>query len=137
MAWLSATPKPDALTKRAKTAEPGEQVSRLDAMKRAKIVPPMPPNRAPHIIARLIEIGITEAAGMGSVPISWREISEWQRNTGVSLSAWEARLLRTLSNEYLAEGRRAESENCPPPWRMEVTRREIDTEAARLRMLLG
>ena len=106
-------------------------------MRRRKITPPMPPNPMPHIITRAVEVGLTEAAGMGVVPISWREITHWQRNTGVVLAPWEARLLRKLSTEYVAEMRRAESENCPPPWNAEPTRREIETEEARLRLVLG
>lgn len=97
----------------------------------------MPPNPLPHVIARLVEIGITESAGMGPTPLSWREISEWQRNTCVRLPPWEARLIRQLSLAYIAEGRRAESENCPPPWRAEVTQRERDIAEEKLRMVLG
>lgn len=111
--------------------------SRLDRLKKDGIDPPMPPNPAPHIVARLIEIGITESTGMGPAPLSWRELSEWQNNTGVSLEPWEARLLRQLSLAYMAEGRRAESENCPPPWRAEVTDRELEVAEATLRMVLG
>jgi hypothetical protein len=73
---------------------------------------------------------------MGAGPVSWREINEWQRATGINLPAWEARLIRRLSSEYLAETRRAESENCPPPWRAEVTQREREVELARLQMVL-
>ncbi|WP_416463188.1 hypothetical protein [Sphingomonas sp. VDB2] len=97
----------------------------------------MPTNPAPHIINRLLEIGLTEAAGMGAAPLSWVAINAWQQATGVRLLPWEARLLRKLSVEYLAESRRAEAETCPPPWRMVVTARERDVEERRLRALLG
>ncbi len=106
-------------------------------MKRDGVPISMPPNPMPHLIDRLIEIGLTEAAGMGVVPLSWREIEAWQHNVHVALAPWEARLIRKLSVEYVAEGRRAESENCPPPWRAEVTAREREVEEARLRMVLG
>jgi hypothetical protein len=97
----------------------------------------MPPNPAPHIIDRLIEIGLTEAAGMGAVPVSWREINAWCERTRVDLLPWEARLIRRLSADYLAMSRKAESETCPPPWRAPVTEQERDSELARLRMVLG
>lgn len=106
-------------------------------MKKDGIPVLMPPNPAPAMINRLLEIGLTEAAGMGAVPLSWREIDSWCHRTSVNLPPWEARLLRQLSVEYLAEGRRAESENCPPPWRAEVTQRERELEQARLEMVLG
>lgn len=136
MAWLNATPKPDEGTKRAKSGQ-GAQISRIDRMKRDGIQAQMPPNPAPHLISRLVEIGLTEAAGMGAAPLSWREIDAWCNRTSVDLSPWEARLIRQLSVEYLAESRRAESENCPPPWRAEVSEREKEIELERLRMVLG
>ena len=74
---------------------------------------------------------------MGAGPLSWREIDAWCNRTHIDLAPWESRLIRRLSVEYLAEGRRAESENCPPPWRAEVTAEEVQTEVDRLRMVLG
>src|SRR3546814_18930817 len=71
---------------------------------------------------------------MGAAPLSWQSIRSWSDMTGIYPAPWEARLIRKLSIEYLAEGRRAESENCPPPWRAEVTERERETEVQRLRM---
>lgn len=137
MAWLHAVPKPPEGSKRAQYGNQAAKFSRLDRLKRDRVDPPMPPNPMPHLIARLIEIGITESTGMGPSPLSWRELSEWQHNTSVSLAPWEARLLRQLSRAYVAESRRAESETCPPPWRAEVTRRELEAAEASLRMALG
>lgn len=140
MAWLNATPKPDPRTKRGKLLAEGKvapPVSRIDKLKADKITPQMPPNPAPHIVDRLVEIGLTEAAGMSSGPLSWREINEWQRATRVVLAPWEARLIHSLSTAYVSESRRAESESCTPPWRAEVTKREIEVERTALDMLLG
>ncbi len=137
MAWLHATPKPDARSRRGKEKPAVSRLSRIDDLKRKKINPPMPPNPAPHITDWLIEMGLTEAAGMGAVPISSRELAAWQDNTCVRLQPWEARLIRELSKAYLAEGRVAESENCPPPWRAPVTQRELEIEEAQLRAVLG
>lgn len=97
----------------------------------------MPPNPAPHITDWLIELGITEAAGMGAAPLSWREIAAWADGICVPVQPWERRLLRRLSATYLAEGRKSESEHCPPPWRMGVTAREREVEEAQLRSVLG
>ncbi len=137
MAWLHATPKPDARSRRGREEPATARLSRIDDLKRKKINPPMPPNPAPHITDWLIEMGLTEAAGMGAVPISSRELAAWQENTSVRLAPWEARLIRELSKAYLAEGRIAESETCPPPWRAPVTQRELDIEESQLRMVLG
>lgn len=138
LAWLQATPKPPEGSKRAKAANQPPALSRIDQLKKAGVqVPPMPPNPLPHMIDRLIEIGLSEAAGMGAVPVSWPTIDAWQRITGVVLAPWEARLIRRLSADYLAMSRKAEVETCPPPWRAPLTDQQRDTEAARLRMVLG
>lgn len=137
MAWLHAVPKPPAGSKRASAEAQAPQLSRLAQMEKDGVEPQMPPIAAPHLITRLIELGITETTGMGPAPLSWREIEAWQRGTNVRLAPWEARLIRKLSVVYLSEGRKAESENCPSPWRTEVTPRERELEEARLRLVLG
>jgi hypothetical protein len=106
-------------------------------MENAGIPIQMPPNPAPHILTRWMEIGPTEATGMGAGPITWVTIKAWQEVMGISLDRWEARLIRKLSLAYLKEGHLAESENHPAPWRGEVTEREAKVEMARLEMVLG
>lgn len=139
MAWLNAVPKPDPRSRRAKAAQDAPpRLSRLDELKKRKVEPAMPPNPAPELIARVIEIGLTEAGAMAAVPLAWGTIADWSRTTRVVLQPWEARLMRRLSVEYVAEGRKAESENCPPPWRSEViTQAERAAEIDDLRGLLG
>ena len=134
-AWLNATPKPPAGSRRAKSDAP--TLSRREQLKRNRIPPPLPPNPAPHIVDRLVEIGLTEAAGMGAGPLSWAAIVAWQTATGVRLPPWEARLIRRLSLDYVAESHRAEDETCVAPWRAAVSKAEIDSEAARLCAVLG
>lgn len=137
MAWLHATPKPPEGSKRAKANLPTHRLSRLDQMKRDGVTPQMPPNPLPHLISRLIEIGLTQPGGMGPVPLTWQEIAAWQQLTGVALSSWEARTIRHLSIAYLGETAKAESETCPPPWKPRVTAAEQDAELAGLRDVLG
>ena len=72
---------------------------------------------------------------MSPTPLSWGEIGEWQRQTNLSLEPWEVRLIRHLSVAYIAEGRKAEEENCPPPWRREMSDHEKALEKARLMAL--
>lgn len=106
-------------------------------MKADGITPPMPPNPLPQITGWLIEIGLSEAAGMGVVPLTWREIEAWTAQTGVELTPWQSRLIRRLSADYIGESRRAELETCPAPWRAPVTQQQVATEVDRLRMVLG
>jgi hypothetical protein len=132
-------PKPAEGTKRAKMANSAATpaVSRMAEMKARKLPVQMPPSPAYHLVEYFIEMGMSEAAGMGMVPLSWREINAWCDRTRINLAPWEARLIRRLSTEYLAESRRAESENAPPPWQAKITQREIDVEQAALEALLG
>jgi hypothetical protein len=99
--------------------------------------PPMPPNPAPHITEWLVEMGLSEAAGMGVAPLSWTTIDAWCRRTGIDLSPWEARLIRRLSQDYIAMSRKAECETCPPPWRAPTSPEAAETELTRLRLVLG
>lgn len=96
----------------------------------------MPPIRLPHIITRWIEIGMTQGGGMAPAALTWLEINEWQKATAVQLGPWEARTIRALSVTYIAEGRKAEEETCPPPWRAPVTAQERASEEASLLALV-
>lgn len=107
-------------------------ISRLASRTAKKVPPAMPPARLPHVITRWIEIGMTAAGGMAPAALSWLEINEWQKATGTTLCPWEARTIHALSVAYVAEGRRAEEETCPPPWRAPVTDQERAAEEAAL-----
>lgn len=137
LAWYHATPKPDENSRRGRIEPAAPRISRIEECKRRRVPPRMPPNPAPHITDRLLELGITQAVGMGMAPISWSEMDAWQRRTGAVIEPWEVRLLRRLSTAYLAEGRKAESESCPAPWWTGVTAREREIEEAALRSVLG
>jgi hypothetical protein len=56
------------------------------------------------------------AGSMGNAPLPHSEIAAWQDNTGIKLTPWEARMLRTLSAEYLSSAQEAEDAQCKPPW---------------------
>lgn len=135
MAWLNTAPKPPKGVNVPENAPP--PVSRMAQMKADKIVPRMPDNPAPHFINRLIEIGLTETTGFGAAPLAWSSIVAWQEAVCISLQPWEARLIRKLSVEYLAETRRAEEAGCPAPFQTERSQRELEVEDERLRMVLG
>ena len=76
----------------------------------------MPPCDALHMVGYLFEVGPTVAAGMGAGPVSHLEIAAWKSNTGIDLDAWEARTLRSLSQDYASESHKATARDCPPPW---------------------
>lgn len=88
-------------------------VSRREALKKQGIDDPdMPPCDAMHLAGYLFEIGPM----MGDSPITHGEIESWQRNTGITLNAWEARTLKRLSIEYMSEAHKARARDCPAPW---------------------
>lgn len=110
----------------------------METMRRNGIKhPPMPANPAPHFTDWLVEMGLSEAAGMGATPLTWKEIAAWCERTCVDLLPWEARLMRRLSADYLAESRRAEAAACPPPWLAPATEATIAAEMRVLDAVLG
>lgn len=84
-----------------------------------------------------MEIGPIDVGAEGRRPISWVAIDAWARRTFAEPTAWEVRLLRRLSAEYLAESHRAEDPTHSAPWWPE--RLEVDHEASerQLRAVLG
>jgi hypothetical protein len=97
----------------------------------------MPPLPLPHMVEWWTEIGMTGSNGMSATPLSWTEIAAWQTNTCVTLTPWEARLIRSLSIAYLVQSRLSEAETCPPPWRGEVTEADKAAEVSFLDAVLG
>ena len=90
---------------------------RLDLMKARGVAIDMPRLAAGrYLIDYLYEFGPVMPAGMGSGPVTFSEMEAWERKAGIELAPWEARLLRRLSGDYLAESHRATKPNCPPPF---------------------
>lgn len=81
---------------------------------------PLPPNPAPFLVDYLNDIGPTLSSGMGAIPIGWRDIAAWESIVGFHLPPWQARLIRSLSYDYLSMSREAEKPTCPAPWTPEV-----------------
>jgi hypothetical protein len=76
----------------------------------------MPPCDAQYLLGYFFEIGPAIAAGMGNGPITHAELQAWQGNTGIELNAWEARLLKQLSVEYVNQQHLSSVPDCPAPW---------------------
>lgn len=85
-------------------------------MKERGEAPLWPPNPAPHMTEWLIEIGPTTAGTMGEAPISWQDLTEWQRNVGIVLDAWEARVIRRMSEAFLSQRHESEKPSCIAPF---------------------
>ena len=69
-----------------------------------------------NLIGWLFEVGPGMSGGMGAAPLSHSEIKAWMDTTGESLTAWEVRTLRRLSNDYLLAAQEAEKQNCKAPF---------------------
>lgn len=76
----------------------------------------MPECTAQYVAAYLFEIGPVLHGGMGDYPLTHSELRAWMDNTGVELTAWEARTIRRLSMEYLSEQQRATTLGAAAPW---------------------
>jgi hypothetical protein len=85
---------------------------------------PLPPLSVHYLVAYLWEMGPTIPMGMGEAPLTHEELGWWQRNTGITLDPWEARVLKRLSRDYHAQAQKSVKDDCPAPYG-EVTRRII------------
>lgn len=80
--------------------------------------PPMPDIdfELTYLVTYLWEIGPVHYSGMGPLPLPHSEIMAWQSNTGITLQPWEARYLRELSKDFLAQEAKSKDPEEPPPW---------------------
>ncbi|MGS0941031.1 hypothetical protein ACVA51_10725 [Pseudomonas luteola] len=87
----------------------------------------MPPvEYGQYLIEYLFEAGPFENGGFGPTPISWRELKAWEDMRGIMLTAWEAGVIRALSQHYVAQLRESTNPNCPPPYAgTELSKAEI------------
>lgn len=141
LAWLYSVPQlppkvKEAAEKAGQKIEPNK-LSRFDEMTAGKVSPPMPPNPMPHFILWFTEIGMVEAAGMGSAPLSWREIEAWQRSVRICLTPWQARMMRSLSVAYLAQKAKSELTTDPAPWSASATPSARAADEAALDAMFG
>lgn len=53
---------------------------------------------------------------MGPTVIGWQEIAAWEHLTGIELDAWEAKMLRNLSAEFVSKMTEAKDPAMPAPY---------------------
>lgn len=109
-AWLSTAPE------KANSKDKLEPVSRLKAMRQRGEEPMLPPNPAEYLTDWLFEIGPTIPTGMGEVPLTFGDLAAWQDVMGIELEPWEARLLKSLSGDFVDERYHARKRDRPAPW---------------------
>lgn len=81
--------------------------------------PEMPPldMGGVYLIEYFWEVGPAMSGGFSMSPITNAELRAWQHNIGISLQPWEARVLRRLSTEYIAESHDAEERDAIEPFK--------------------
>lgn len=122
MAWLNAVPD----VPQPKNMPAREAKSRQQVLQDVGIEPEMPDLVwGRHLVDYLLEVGPVMAAGMGSAPITFTELANWQAQLGLRLSPWEVRTLRRLSLEYNSESQLATKPDREAPF--------ASSDAARLR----
>jgi hypothetical protein len=113
IAWLRAAPSADENPISGIKLAP---LSRLEKLKADGLEPDLPEVSAAYLLSYLWDAGPVIANGVGGAPLSSIELMAWQEGAGIELQPWEFRLLRRLSSDYVAESRKAEDKNCPPPF---------------------
>ena len=78
-------------------------------------LPYVPPEYI-YFINILFESGPATYSRDGVAPLSWRELDAYKTLCGVSLAPWQARLIRSLSSDYVIEYNAARAQDAPPPW---------------------
>lgn len=66
------------------------------------IEPPMPPRPQIPLVYIADEIGLYMSGGMDVAPLSAREVQAWCEMMGETLSPWEFRTLRRMSQAYVS-----------------------------------
>lgn len=73
---------------------------------------------AKYLIQYLMDIGPCNNNGMGLIPVSWQEIQAWQQQNGVTLNAWELKIIKMASSAYANQANISDKPDCPPPDRV-------------------
>lgn len=130
MGYLHARPR----TGHSKT----QAKSRLQQMRDDGTAVRMPPVPAEvrHLLEQFLEVGPAMHTAMGTAPLSFAELGAWQRATAIELLPWEARLLRRLSAEYVAQYSASDSPDAPAPWSGADERAREDV-SQRVRSIFG
>lgn len=67
---------------------------------RGELDGPDMPEGAEYLVQMFYEVGPCEYNGVGSIPLSFKEIHSWSMLTKNELLPWEATLLKSLSRVY-------------------------------------
>ena len=112
LAWLNTAPEPNKGEK-ARGQKPPARIAR---MKAEKLAIDLPDNPLQYLVDWLMEAGPLGVGGMGPVPISWQELEAWKRACEVSPTAWEIRVIRDLSRDFLDQMNKSREPTCPAPY---------------------
>jgi hypothetical protein len=144
LAWLNTAPIPEK--KHSVSVGSIKPMTRLQTMRLDRkdddYMPDMPEVEGHHqMLNYLWDCGPFMSGGMGEQPLSHSEIWCWQDNSGIELNAWQARTLRRLSAEYLAQCQASSKPDCPSPIEMtqmtDLDRQRVnDKIQGALRMLI-
>lgn len=131
-AWLHSAPERPK-SRNSKQPAP-TRIQELLRQHGPEYEPPMPDlDSGGYLLDYFWEIGPFSPGATYPVPLSHLEIQAWQHNTGIELSAWQARTMRSLSEEYVAQLRLGESSTCLPPWSEGITREQRAAAARSVR----
>lgn len=87
------------------------------------IEPGLPEVALQYLIDFFLDAGPEMHGGMAPAPLTHGELWAWQQNTGNDLEPWETTMLRRLSAEWITMKDRAESRDCPAPYRVSLPSR--------------
>lgn len=77
----------------------------------------MPPvSECEYLLNWWQDAGVIGYGAMGMLPLSCRDINEWQDATGIELTPWEFNTMREMSKAYVSQSHDSEKPECHPPY---------------------
>ena len=106
LAWLNADMDGDLIKK--KRSEQYDDNHPLKKLPTVKI--------APYILKYAMDVGLFKVGSMGLTPIDWPDLLAWSSMTNINPHPEESRIIRELSQVYVAWSSKAKDPNCGAPY---------------------
>lgn len=82
----------------------------------SRYLPDLSEMKADYLVGLFFDSGLMSSTAMGPSPLSWTDIHHWDTSLALGLSTWEKRVIKSMSNSYVAELTAARDQNRKAPW---------------------
>ena len=71
-----------------------------------------------YLFSYLLDCGVMSNNGTGNIPLSWQELLAWMQAVGVTLNAWEVKVIHRASEVYVNQLELSRKPDAPMPERI-------------------